>query len=348
MTNSSRLLLILTGCYAVLLTLVAVVNGMGADRSWIGALNLYLPQVIWLIPGIPLVLFGLFLAPRLVILPLLCVAWVLGPIMGLSWSFSPRPALAKGDLLRVMTWNVKYGRHGKLSVLELIHEIDLVNPDLILLQDAGGVMNGPVGKFLHDWNLRGFGQYVIASRFPLSEATILPLPIPNETQECVRCEMRMGNRNLVLYNVHLQTPRQGLNAFKVVRKVPKYLPNAIGRLEENVEARLMQARTLAGYLSREKGPLLLAGDLNSPDPSLTCSLLRGRGLNDAFAAAGKGYGYTYGHFLLEKRLPQFNFSWMRLDHIMTTSDLRAIRCETGTKKASDHRPVITDLAWTHP
>ena len=139
----------------------------------------------------------------------------------------------------------------------------------------------------------------------------------------------------------------GLNALRVIRKKPRYLPGAIQQLENNVEARFTQAQALSEYLRQEIGPVIVAGDLNSPDDSRVCATLRSAGLHDAFAQGGKGYGYTYGHFLLQHRLPAFDFSWMRIDHIMMSSQFQSRRCWTGTGKASDHRPVIADLVLGH-
>jgi endonuclease/exonuclease/phosphatase (EEP) superfamily protein YafD len=121
------------------------------------------------------------------------------------------------------------------------------------------------------------------------------------------------------------------------------LPQAIQLLENNVEARVTQVQALQGYIRQEQGPVIVAGDLNSPDASQVCATLRGVGLHDAFAEGGKGYGYTYGHFLLQHRLPALNVSWIRIDHFMMSSQFQARHCWTGTGDASDHRPVIADL-----
>jgi endonuclease/exonuclease/phosphatase family metal-dependent hydrolase len=73
-------------------------------------------------------------------------------------------------------------------------------------------------------------------------------------------------------------------------------------------------------------------------------MLRDANLHDAFAEGGRGYGYTYGHFLLRNRIPWLpGASWMRIDHIMLSRRFRTLRCWTGTGKASDHRPVFADL-----
>jgi endonuclease/exonuclease/phosphatase family metal-dependent hydrolase len=329
---------------AILVAVLALFNSVGADRWWFGAFNLYLPQVLWFSLGTMLLILVLVRAPRLAWLPALSLLVVLGPVMGLCWRLST-PAVPQ-DRLRVMSWNAKYGKY-RMSIPELIHELDLVDPDVALFQDSDQLIYGPVPKFLKGWQFRSFGQFVIGSRYPLSDAIHLPIPVLGDSHSLLRCELTVRGRSVVLYDVHLQTPRDGLNAFRDVRKKPWYLPEAIDRLEANVQARFRQARVVAGYVARETGTVLLAGDLNSPDSSYTCQMLREAGLQDAFAHAGRGYGYTYGHFLLHNRLPRLRLSsWMRLDHIMTTDELEAVRCCVGTWKASDHRPVIADLVWT--
>jgi endonuclease/exonuclease/phosphatase (EEP) superfamily protein YafD len=153
----------------------------------------------------------------------------------------------------------------------------------------------------------------------------------------------IGGRVVALYNVHFQSPRWGLNAFRDVRRKPWYLPTAVQAFKHNVESRVIQVRALREYVLQEQGPVIVAGDLNSPDASVVCSTLRSIDLHDAFAEGGKGYGYTYGHYLLEHRAPFLNFSWMRIDHIMMSSQFLTRDCRSGTDQASDHRPVIADL-----
>jgi len=339
-------LLSLTFFNGLVLAAITVLNWLGADRWWFGALNLYLPQAIWLIPGILLTCFSLKFCRRWILLPLLCVLWVAGPIMDFCWPLHSPPDLPGSLPVRVMTCNAKYG---KRDITALINDIQLYEPNVVLLQDAdaGRSLKGPLGNFFRGWNVRSFDQYVIASKLPLSEAQIRKISFPGENHSCLRCELRIGEAVIVVYNVHLETPRAGLNEFRTVKRRPSYLPQAVQGFENNVEARLIQARTLSDYISKEQGPVIVAGDLNSPDASLACAMLRNAGLHDAFAEGGKGYGYTYGHFLLQHRVPWLQLPWMRIDHIMASSHFQSRRCRTGTEKASEHRPVIADLLLMH-
>jgi endonuclease/exonuclease/phosphatase (EEP) superfamily protein YafD len=335
--------LTLTYAYGAILTAVTLLNWVGADRWWFGALNLYLPQIVWAAPGFLLTVLSLKVARRWVWAPLLCVAWVLGPIMGFCWGTQAPPGSA-GDLpVRIMSWNVKYGGYNKVTQLAIGCDIQQIGSDVVLLQDAGGLLSGPIGYFFREWNVRSFGQYVIASKLPLDEAEVRSIPLSGENHTCLRCRLHIGAKTLILYDVHFQSPRRGLGAFREVRRQPWYLPSAVQQLEDNVEARLSQARALRELIRQEREPVVVAGDLNSPDASLACGTLREAGLHDAFAEGGKGYGYTYGHFLLRQRLSWLSASWMRIDHIMLSSQLQSHGCRAGAENVSEHRPVIANV-----
>jgi endonuclease/exonuclease/phosphatase family metal-dependent hydrolase len=242
-----------------------------------------------------------------------------------------------------MSWNVKYGGYNKAKQMAITGEIDEFRPDVVLLQDAVGLASGPIGHFFRQWNVRSFGQYVIASKLPLEEAEVRWLPFRGESHTCLRCRLHVGAKTLILYNVHFRSPRWGLNRFREMRRQPWYLPGAVQQLEDNVEARLSQAQALRELIRQEREPVVVAGDLNSPDASLACATLREAGLHDAFAEGGKGYGYTYGHFFLRRRLPWHGASWMRIDHIMLSLQLQSHACRAGAENVSEHRPIIADV-----
>jgi len=329
-------------CYTALLAALTIMNRLGADRWWPGAFNLYLPQVIWLFPGVLLLLLWIKVAWRSVYLPLLCVAWVLGPIMGFCWHLPPAPECTTDVHLRVMTWNIHYGRHDQFALLALMDDIDRNHPDIVFLQAAGQLLNGPLGYFFRNWNVQSKGEYIIASRIPLSKIENPPDPLSGKKANCLRCRLQIGSALTTLYNVHFESPRDGLGAIVAARKNPDAAPEAIAKFEKNVATRLNQAQTVGELISREQSPVIIAGDFNSSDSSLVCANLRKLELHDAFAEGGEGYGYTYGHFLLPQHI-----SWVRIDHVMLSSQIRAQRSWTGTWEASDHRPVIADLVLGH-
>lgn len=338
-------LLILNGAYAAILLAITTLNRLGPDRYWPGALNLYLPQVMWALPGAFLILLTWKYHRSSLWLPALCMLWVLGPLMGYNWPSRQARAEASGRPLRVMTWNIKYGNH---DLAPLIEEVERSRPDIVLFQDAVHAAQGPLAEYFSGWQVRSQGQYLIASRYPLSQAEVHPLPYSGRKKESfMYCRVRVGSKDVSLYNVHFKTPRTSLNAFRKAKRGAWYIPKAIERFENNVVTRLAQAGTVAGRVDREEGAVIVAGDLNSSDRSMVCGTLREAGLQDVFTVCGRGYGYTYGHFLLRHRLPWLRVSWMRIDHIMATHDLAPQRCWVGTGKASDHRPVIADFIFNN-
>ena len=337
---SRTTLLIVMALYGLVLAAITCVNLLGAERWWLGALNLYLPQAFWAVPAVLLLAAAASSGWRWMLVPALCLAWVCGPIMGLRWSMRTPPPPAAGPAIRILTCNVKYGRR---DTRKLLKEITRYQPQIVLFQDAPGFLQGPLGSFFKGWQVRGAGQFVIASRLPLSAAELRCLDSPTGRHIFYRCQVQIGATAVTLYDVHFQSPRDSLNAFRTDPVGTLNLPDAIGDLEHNAAQRLDQARGLRGLVQAEPGPVIIAGDLNSTDPSRVCATLREAGLQDAFSAGGRGYGYTYGHFLLERRIPWLHLSWMRIDHIMMSPRLRTWRCWVGTSEASDHRPVLADV-----
>ncbi len=338
-----HLLLAINATYITLIAALTLLNRVGPDRFWMAALNFYLPQLIWAFPGLLLAPLTFRYARLWAMLPVAGILWVLGPVMGWHWSWQPRSAVA---VLRVMTWNIKYGN---CDMTPLIAELKRSRPDIMLFQDAPNIGSGPLTDYLSGWQVVNRGQYVVASRYPLSAVQLHELPYQEEKGESfLRCVVRVGSRNISIYNVHFKTPRWSLNAFRKASSGAWYIPQAVDLFEGNVQTRILQAERVAEFLGQERGDCIVAGDFNSPDQSLVCEIIRSAGFADAFTQSGRGYGYTYGHNVLQYRVPSIRASWMRIDHIMTTSGLRAQRCWVGTRQASDHRPVTAEFLLTSP
>jgi endonuclease/exonuclease/phosphatase (EEP) superfamily protein YafD len=335
-------LLVLIVLYGMTLAVITSVNHMGAEHWWLGALNLYLPQVLWAAPALLLLAVSPMAGRHWIWLPALYMVWVLGPIMGFRWSSQTPPGPMTTPVLRVLTCNAKFGVRDSG---ELLNDIVRYQPEVVLLQDANGLLNSPDGKCFAKWNVRSFGQYVIASKLPLSAAKVHTVSSPSGNFAFLRCQVSHGASVIALYNVHFQSPRDSLNAFRTEREGSWHFPDAIQELEQNAATRLHQAREIRKLVESESCPVILAGDLNSPEPSRVCATLKDAGLQDAFSEGGRGYGYTYGHFLLQHRIPWLHLSWMRLDHIMASSRMHVWRCWVGNGWASDHRPVIADLIF---
>lgn len=329
--------------FGVFLAVLQGLNGFGADRWGLGAFNLYVPQAVWLGPVILLALLAFKFAKRWIwVLAFYCI-WILGPIMGFTWALRGHmEPVAEGGSFRFMTCNIKYGRRDLPALLE---DVARFKPDVVFLQDVEHAMSGPLGASFRSWNVCSQGQFVIASHWPLTKVDLRSAPAQDDLDGfLLRAVLQFGGRPISLYNVHLLSPREGLNAMRVAS-----FTEAIQELRDNVERRIIEARAVSALVRQEPGPVILAGDLNSPDQSLEGRTLREANLHDAFVEGGRGYGYTYGHLLLRSRMPWLpGVSWMRIDHIMLSQGLESRRCWTGTGAASEHRPVFADLAVKAP
>lgn len=316
--------------YLAALFALALTNAAGPEGWGLGSLNLYLPQWLWALPAMILVPLTWRLARRWAWVPAAALLWVLGPGMGLCWHWgwpaSPDGPSAGPNRLRVMTYNVKWsGRDGGA----IVRDIALFRPDLIQMQDAGGVMAGAIGGALAGWNVRTDGQYLVASRLPLAGLEARDISFPGSTpHHCVRYLLRLGGADVTVYDVHLLSPRMGLMSVR---------QHQTAGMEGNAEQRLFEAGRLADYVTAEPGPTLVTGDLNAPVQSLVCRRLFGAGLRDAFSEAGFGYGYTYGAYT------RVGHPYVRIDHILAGRRWRVQDCWVGNAAGSDHCPVIADL-----
>ncbi len=318
----------------ILQTLILIVpvalNIIGPETSWLGTLNMYLPQWIWGIPLLITLPLTFILYRKLFWLPMLSILWVVGPVMGLVINF-PQSALNSSDVIRIMTYNVKGGRRDANAVAA---DIRKYHPDVILMDDQQGVLRTVVGTVLSGWHISDDPQFVVATRLPVLSYN--GLESSHDTGEPYVSDLRIlfHHQRITFLPVHLMTPRFGI---KAIAKRGK-----LGEMEAYAQYRLIQADTICGDLSLDRGPIVVAGDFNSTVSSLVIRKLLNKGFEDAFSVAGNGYGYTYGQYT------PLHYPFMRIDHILINKDWKVVDCFTGNSIGSDHSPVIADLELKHP
>jgi vancomycin resistance protein VanJ len=235
-----------------------------------------------------------------------------------------------------MTYNVQLWQSAYAP--DVVDEIREAHPDVLLLQDARAGGQTVLDEFLKDWKVASFGQYIIASRFPILDPTVGDISYEGETHTFLRARINVDGQNVVVSTAHFATPRGALNAFRS----PEFWRIGVPAIEKNLSDRMVQARSLADDLRQVKEPLIVGGDLNVPPSSLASRTLTGLGLVDAFAAAGRGYGYTFGHSLPLRPL-RLRRSFLRLDRILVSRHFAVVASHVGRATGSDHRPVIVDL-----
>lgn len=314
---------------------LALAFQFAGESAWWAELARYVPYPAYLLPALLAAGAGLLLSWPWRLVAAATLALVFGPIMGLKFGTGESGT----GRLRVMTYNIKdyvaLRRTGGFA--EIAWEINLHDPDIVVLQDADKLAHRhqidpkPTAALFGDRQVVTSGQFIIASRLPLRNCRDGDVSFPGERHHYQRCTVVAHGKEFELFNVHLLTPRAGLNATRHERL------GGIDDWQENVASRMFQARALARDVAAASRPVLLMGDLNAPEHSPVVRALLGTGLRSAWATAGTGYGYTHGHSLR----PHISFA--RIDHVLASPVFGIADAQVGGKDASEHRPVIADL-----
>ena len=247
--------------------------------------------------------------------------------MGFTWSVQGH---REGVRVRVMTYNVQSWVARNISAIAA--EIAHANPDILCLQDARGALDGQIGVILKDRHVAAFGQYVIASRFPVNGQSVGNIRFDEHPHTYLKAAVDVRGTRVIVASAHFLTSRDALSAFRSV----KGWKNAVSLIKNDFENRLTQARLLSADLASSRDPVIVTGDFNVPSTSMVFDVLGSVG-RDAFAEGGRGYGYTFGHSLGPRQ------SFVRIDHILISQHFDAIQAYAGGARGSDHRPMIADL-----
>lgn len=310
--------------YAAIVVGLCLLLHLASDRWWLATLILYGPRWPCALPLAVLLPAAVLCRRRLLGLLAAVSVVLVFPLMGLCvpWAAVVRPA-CRGPTVRVLTCNV----HGRdLDPAPLAAFIASARPDVVALQSWSSRYDAVVFPSA-DWDVRREGQLCLASRRPIRRAEFLDDPDFGPTgSAAARFAVETPVGEIVFVNLHLASPRDGLEEVIHSRGLRG------GDLVANSELRRRQSEKVARWVDPGAGPLLLAGDFNTPPESTTYRQTWSRYAN-AFSAAGLGFGPTY----FTRRTA------VRIDHILAGPGWHCDRCWVGPAVGSPHRPVIADL-----
>ncbi|MFO1217133.1 MAG: endonuclease/exonuclease/phosphatase family protein [Burkholderiaceae bacterium] len=311
---------------------LSVALHVDALATWWVELLRYLPLPLLLVPALLALGASWLMSWPWRLAAAATVVLVVSAVMGLE--------LHGGDTgsgrVRLMTFNAKVHVTGEAGLEAIAREIARHDPDVLVMQDAD-LSRWPdvppqLRVALADRTVYRSGQYVVASRLPMSGCRDREMSTPHERHRYVRCRLHAHGVDVELVTAHLKSPRQGLNATRHEGT------EGLDEWHANLLARLIQVGRLVRDLAGSARPLIVAGDLNAPEHSpVIQQLMRRLELRDAFSAAGTGFGYTHGHALRPR------FSFLRIDHVLVSPEIGVADCHVGGSEASEHRPVIADL-----
>jgi endonuclease/exonuclease/phosphatase (EEP) superfamily protein YafD len=297
-----------------------------ADRWWPATAAMFAPRWMWAVP-MALALPAATLLHRKSLLPLALTAcvliWPIGRLC-IPWPVasgaSGQPAL-RLRLLTCNTDNVDLNRTAFPAFLAA------ERPDVVVLQAC---RNRSRKVFSDGWHVHQIGDICIASRHPISgfrpfDHGAHPEFIYGAGWLAVY-ELQTPAGPIHVANVHLNSPRKGLE------QVIEQRWRGGAALSRNSERRRRQSAIARSTINTVPGPLVIAGDFNTPTDS-TIYREHWSDLDNCFSRAGIGFGHT--HFTA--------WTSIRIDHILTGPGWTTRACRVGPDVGSAHRPVVADL-----
>ncbi len=275
--------------------------------------------------GIPLPLLAVMALVwrRRMLWPLLLAAIVLVvPFMGceINWpAWGDEPAA-----FRLVTYNIE---RSAVDIRRLARMIAANQPDLVVLQEGDSLADY---QWPDSWHTIVADEFIVASPWPIVQRQFLPHPAVLHTKVGVRFEVQTPHRTVQLFNIHLRTPRRGLEAF--MSREPEGAKKFATVLEERDIESSATRKWIAGF----EGPKLIAGDFNMPVESV---LFRRdwMSLNNAFSETGRGFGFTK-----ITEIGRFSYG-TRIDHVLYSDQWRCVRSWVGEDLGSDHLPLFVEF-----
>jgi endonuclease/exonuclease/phosphatase family metal-dependent hydrolase len=178
-----------------------------------------------------------------------------------------------------------------------------------------------------DWHTAGSEQFFIASRFPIRERTISPRSEGRWYSPVMRCVIKTPAGPVQVNCIHLYTLRKGLEAIRTAKW------KGVPELKRVIAIRNDESQVGSQFAGLSDEPALVLGDFNMTSDSAIFERDWGR-WQDAFAARGFGFGYTFG----SRRIG------LRIDHILVDPARWQIRsCQVGPEVRGQHRPLVAEV-----
>jgi len=301
---------------------------LASDNWWPATVLTFGPRWLVLIPCPVLILWGALTDRRILAPVLLAVALGAGPLMGFCfpWSSLAGPGLVENAaLLRVVTYNAG---EGGTDAEVFSRFIQRERPDVLIVNEWPSAMSELLPRLPEGWHGADQQSTAVFSRYPIMSVEKLG---PDRFRKpwrapALRCELASPSGKIYVVGLHLDTPREGLEALR----------GSLGKAEAEMRLMMEDRRSeseLASQLAAESlGLVIVAGDFNMPVDSALYERYWGTWQN-AFSIAGFGYGQT-----------KFTrFFGIRIDHVLAGPEWQVLTARVGQNLGGDHRPLIVDL-----
>lgn len=313
-----------------------------AEDHHLTSVAMYMPQFLVLLPLVVLTPLCLLIWARLVLVHLVIVAGVVFFFMDYVWS---GPRVPAGPTVSVIANNIGQN-HGK-SIMPFVKQHDA---DIVVLSDAVNQGHKYQKAFEEEYGkihyMRGDQQFLIISKYPILNGGLLDMKDEHGHSIAAWYEIDINGYQIYLFALHLPTPRDQLNEVRgsfgflgtLTARMGKegHATDVYKRGKEFFAQQFALGEQMVAFTEEADKPFIVCGDFNVPTHGKTYHLFK-RHWIEAFAAAGKGYGYTFPG---DAKFPP----WLRLDNIFCSREgLIPVTAVAETGRSSQHRSMYAEF-----
>lgn len=337
----NSVLFVLAAAYAVAIVtwLLLLSTPVSTGGAWQAsqALGSWLFAPLWLLGGVALWRNNRR-AGTVLLVPLLLFGAGYGRQFLPNWHLLGVDA-AQGIPLRVMSWNALFVNENTAAFESTVREL---HPDVIAIQEAGIALSADLPRVLGDlyphqelYPTGSAAGMAILSRHPILAAAPPDFQRGGGGCNCQTVTLDVQGQSVTVINMHPWPPRMNFGRLGSVPVPTSYdTGNQDGLIQQLIEE-----------IEAAESPLLVLGDLNTSERQPNYARLR-RHLDDAFAQAGWGLGYTFPNGGRVGPIPLFPF--IRIDYVFHDGAWVTHAAWTGAIDGSDHRFVAADLRLVAP
>lgn len=214
-------------------------------------------------------------------------------------------------------------------------------PDVLCTQETTGKFYRLLAQkmsYVHTFNLKK--GTVIMSRFPMEAGGDIPLG--KTANSSIWVDIRIGERLVRVYNLHLQSNSVTESAEKVMEEKGfdeeetwNTIGWMLGKVGKATSIRAEQADLLRDHIAQCPHAVIVCGDFNDTPNSYVYATLS-NGFKDTFREKALGFGTTFGGAL----------PLLRIDYILTEPNMNTFACHTiHDANFSDHYPVVVEVGF---
>jgi len=229
------------------------------------------------------------------------------------------------NTLAVLSYNVNSVTNSRRD--KVISFINQTNPDILCFQESEKDFKDDLKSYQFVFKPKK-STLAIYSKYPIFNSGYINFPA--SLNGALYIDIKINNDSLRIYNLHLQSFKVPLKFFD--HKEMRSYSLLTSRIRKAEKIRANQVITVKKHIDKFKGKVVICGDFNSTQYSLTYNFLKSF-RKDSFIEAGFGLGTTYN---------LYNFPF-RIDYILVDKTIKILSHQNFKLRISDHEPILSTL-----